>query len=139
MKKIWVIIVNVFLMVSMLVFVVLYATFEIKHNTEVQIEHFENTTVTMEHVTENYLEGEQRIRDVWAHYINKEDNHMTMEEAISFIGGSHVVPNASAHIVYTDTLLGYSTRFKETADISKEIEILKAEYQIIENAYNELK
>ena len=110
MKKIWVIIVNVFLMVSMLVFVVLYATFEIKNNTKVQIEHFENTTVTMEHVTENYLEGEQRICDVWAHYINKEDNHMTMEEAISFIGGSHVVPNASAHIVYVDTLLGYSTR-----------------------------
>ena len=95
-------------MVSMLVFVVIYSTLDAKNTTKVQIEHFENTTITMEHVTENYLEGEQRICDVWAHYINSED--MTIEDAASFIRISHVLPNASAHIVYTDTLTGYSTR-----------------------------
>ena len=108
MKRIWIIIVNVFIMVSMLVFVVVYSTVEAKNTTRVQIEHFENTTITMEHVTENYLEGEQRICDVWAHYINSEN--MNIEEAASFIRISHVLPNASAHIVYTDTLTGYSTR-----------------------------
>ena len=37
------------------------------------------------------------------------------------------------------TELTEATRNKETADISKEIDILKAEYKAIENAYNELK
>ena len=108
MKKLWVIIVNVFIMIAMLTFVVLYSNNENKVITQRQTEHFENTAITMEHVTENYLEGEQRICDVWARYINSED--MTIEDAVSFIRVSHVLANASAHIVYRDTLSGLSTR-----------------------------
>ncbi|MBQ6465677.1 MAG: hypothetical protein IJJ43_05365, partial [Oscillospiraceae bacterium] len=108
MKKSWVTIVNVLIMIALLTFVVLYSNFENRATAQRQIEHFENTTITMEHVTENYLEGEQRICDVWARYINSEN--MTIEDAVSFIRISHVLPNASAHIVYTDTLSGLSTR-----------------------------
>jgi signal transduction histidine kinase/DNA-binding response OmpR family regulator len=108
MKKSWVIIVNVVIMIVMVTFVVLHSSSESRNTTQRQIEHFENTTITMEHVTENYLEGEQRICDVWARYINSKD--MTIEEAISFIRISHVLPNASAHIIYRDTLTGLSTR-----------------------------
>jgi hypothetical protein len=108
MKKLWMILVNVLLMLGMLSFVVVYATLESQDVTRRQIEHFENTTITMEHVTENYLEGEQRICDVWAHYINSDD--LTIEQATDFVRISHVLPNASAHIVYTDTLTGLSTR-----------------------------
>ena len=113
MKKYWVIFVNVLIMIAMLTFVVLYSGFEHRDMTQRQIEHFENTTVTMEHVTENYLEGEQRICDVWARYINSKD--MTMEEAASFIRISHVLPNASAHIVFLDSLSGLSTRARQDA------------------------
>lgn len=102
MKKLWVIIVNISIMVTMLVFVAVYSALENKKTTRLQIEHFENTTITMEHVTENYLEGEQRLCDVWAHYINSQS--MTIEEAASFIRISHVLPNASAHLVYLDNL-----------------------------------
>ena len=109
-KRLWVGIINILIMFSMLTFVVLYSTFESRKATRTQIEHFENTTITMEHVTENYLEGEQRICDVWTHYINAEE--MTIDEAISFIRVSHVLPNASAHIVYTDTRTGLSTKAK---------------------------
>ena len=108
MKKTWIIIINVLIIIALLVFVVLYSRYTGRNTTQRQIEHYENTTVTMEHVTENYLEGEQRICDVWAHYINSKD--MTMEEAVSFIRISHVLPNASSHIVYCDTLSGLSTR-----------------------------
>ena len=111
MKKTWVVIVNVFIMIAMLAFVFFYSNYENREKTQRQIEHFENTTITMEHVTENYLEGEQRICDVWARYINSKD--MTIEEAISFIRVSHVLPNASAHIVYLDTLSGLSTRARQ--------------------------
>ena len=113
MKRIWVVIVNVIIMIAMLTFVVLYSDYESRISTQRQIEHFENTTITMKHVTENYLEGEQRICDVWARYINSED--MTIEEAVSFIRISHVLPNASAHIVYLDTLSGLSTKARQDA------------------------
>lgn len=115
MKKTWVIVINVFLMIAMLTFVTLYSSSVSQANLRRQTEHFENTTITMEHVTQNYLEGEQRICDVWAHYINS--TNMTMEEAISFIRTSHVLPNASAHIVDLETLTGVSTRaHNDTSD-----------------------
>ena len=105
-------------MISMLVFVVVYSTVQSKNDKARQIIDFENTTISMERVTENYLEGEQRICDVWARYINDEDSHMTMEEAVSFIRVSHVLPNASAHVLYRDTLTGLSTRAKQgTTDV----------------------
>ena len=127
MKRIWIIIVNVVIMVSMLVFVGVYSAVETKNTTKLQIEHFENTTITMEHVTENYLEGEQRLCDVWAHYINSEN--MTIDDAASFIRISHVLPNASAHIVFLETKTGLSTRNKsgvaESCPVSyKDIDIL---------------
>ena len=111
MKKTWITIVNVFIMIVMLTFVVLYSNLENKNAARRQIEHYESTTITMERVTENYLEGEQRICDVWARYINSEN--MTIEEAVSFIRISHVLQKASAHIVYLDTLSGLSTRARQ--------------------------
>ena len=88
MKKTWIIIVNILIMIALLSFVVFYSDYTNKETIQRQIEHFENTAITMEHVTENYLEGEQRICDVWARYINSKD--MTIEEAVSFIRISHV-------------------------------------------------
>lgn len=46
MKKTWVIVVNVLIMVAMLTFVVIYSGIESRNTTQVQIEHFENTTIT---------------------------------------------------------------------------------------------
>ena len=108
MKKSWFILFNVLIMMALLAFVVFYTRYTSRNTEKRQIEHFENTTITMEHVTENYLEGEQRICDVWAHYINSKD--MSIDDAVSYIRISHVLPNASAHIVFADTLTGLSTR-----------------------------
>ena len=110
MKKSLVIIGNVIIIAAILIFVVLYSSFEHTLSYRRQVEHFENIMVTMESVTENYLEGEQQICDVWAHFINSQN--MTMEEAAAFIRASHVLPNASAHLISLDTLTGLSTRPK---------------------------
>ncbi|MCR4589796.1 MAG: response regulator [Lachnospiraceae bacterium] len=110
-KKSFIIIVNVIIMAAILVFVVLYSGYTNRDSYLRQIENFVNTTVTMEQVTENYLEGEQRICDVWARYIN--NSAMTMEEAVGFIRDSHVLANTSAHLIYPDTLTGLSTRPKQ--------------------------
>ena len=111
MKKTLVIIFNVIIIAALLISVVLYSRFENSASYQRQIEHFESTMVTMESVTENYLEGEQQICDVWARYINSEK--MTMEEAADFIRASHVLENASAHLISLDTLTGLSTRPKQ--------------------------
>ena len=111
MKKIIVIIVNAIIIAAMLIFVILYSRFESTDSYLRQVDHFEDTMVTMENVTENYLEGEQQICDVWARYINSEN--MTMEEAAQFIRASHVLANASAHLISLDTLTGISTRPKQ--------------------------
>lgn len=107
-KRVWVILVNVLIMVGMVTFVSVYSYSENKATEKRQIEHFETMTVTMKHVTENYLEGEQRICDVWSHYINSEN--ITIQDATDFIRVSHVLKTASAHLVYLDTLSGLSTR-----------------------------
>jgi flagellar basal body-associated protein FliL len=115
MKKFLIIIINVILMAAILVFVVLYSGYENRESYRRQIENFENTTVTMERVTENYLEGEQRICDVWARYIN--GSKMTMKEAAEYIRASHVLADTSAHVISLDNLNGLSTRPKlGTAD-----------------------
>ena len=115
MKRPFIIVVNVVIMTAILIFVVFYSRFENRDSYRRQVEHFENTTVTMERVTENYLEGEQSICDIWAQYINSRT--MTMEEAIDYIRASHVLEITSAHLVALDTLTGLSTRPKPgTAD-----------------------
>ena len=53
MKKILIIIVNAVIMAAILVFVVLYSRFKSRDSCLRQIEHFEDTTVTMERVTQN--------------------------------------------------------------------------------------
>ena len=108
MKKIWLIIINVLIMASMLTFVFVYSNYENEAMKNRQINSFKNSTVTMESITENYLEGEQRICDVWAHYIESEG--MTIDEATDFIRTSHVLVDASAHLIYCDTLTGKSTK-----------------------------
>ena len=110
MKKIFIILVNVIIMAAILIFVVFYSKYESRVSYRLQVDHLENTIVTMEQVTENYLEGEQGICDVWAHYINSKST--TMEEAADFIRVSHVLENTSAHLISLDTLTGLSTRPK---------------------------
>ena len=72
MKKAYIIVVNVIIMITILIFVVLYSGYENRISYQRQIEHFEDTTVTMEQVTENYrrctavphpVTGSDRMRD----------------------------------------------------------------------------
>ncbi len=95
-------------MAGILIFVVIYSSYESRNVYRHQVENFRHTTETLERVTKNYLEGEQRICDVWAQYIDGRD--MSLEDAVEFIRESHVLANSSAHILYRDTLTGLSTR-----------------------------
>jgi len=119
MKKSLIMVVNVIIMAAILIFVILYSRFESRDSYRRQIENFENTTVTMKKVTENYLEGEQSVCDVWAKYID--GSKMTVEEAADFIRSSHVLSSTSAHVVALDILTGLSTRPKLGTDDEYEV------------------
>lgn len=114
MKKTWIIVVNIVLIAAILGFVIFYANLESNENFRHQMEAFKDTSGVMERVTENYLVGEQQICDVWARYIN--NRVLTMEAAADFTRRSHVLQNASAHVIYADTLSGLSTRPKLDSD-----------------------
>ena len=115
LKKSWIVMANVALVAAILAFVALYSNHERKENYEHQVEHFVNTTVAMERVTGNYMEGEQGICDNWAQYINSRD--LTLEEAAAYVGATHALPDTSAHLIDAETLEGYSTRPRlNTAD-----------------------
>ena len=108
MKKVVLLLLNIVIILGMFTFVVLYSHFERKNQYDDKITNFENMTLAMERITENYLQGEQSICDVWANYINS--RCMTLQEATDFIRSSHVSKSASAHLIYPDTLRGLSTR-----------------------------
>ena len=111
-KRYLIVLVNVAVMLGIIGFVLLYAQRAANELFATEVAQFETASVNMEQVTANYLEGEQSICDVWAHYINS--TPLTIDEAVSFIRSSHVSPDDSAHIVFTDDglLEGLSTRPK---------------------------
>ena len=108
LKTSWIVIANVALMCAILAFVVLYSNYEKKENYQHQVEHFVTSTIAMERVTGNYLEGEQGICDNWAQYINSQD--LTLEEAAEYVRATHAKGTTSAHLIDLETLTGYSTR-----------------------------
>ncbi|MBR3395190.1 MAG: hypothetical protein IKG76_05325, partial [Firmicutes bacterium] len=64
MKKNRLIPVNIILMLCILAFVAFYARHLGQADFDAKVVSFQNMTTAMEQVTENYLEGEQRICDV---------------------------------------------------------------------------
>ncbi len=107
MKKIWIGIVNVLIMILIVVFVMIYTNSEHEKLYKNQIELFESTAIRMNNMTENYLKSEQDICDNWANYINSEE--LTINEAIDFTAVSKKSAYASAHIIFKDSLKGLST------------------------------
>nr|AHF25600.1 two component system histidine kinase/response regulator hybrid protein [uncultured bacterium Contigcl_23] len=108
LKTSWIVMANVALVAAVLAFVALYSNHEKKENYNRQVEHFVNTTVAMERVTGNYLEGEQGICDNWAQYINSRE--LTLEEAAAYVRATHSQTTMSAHLIDAETLEGFSTR-----------------------------
>lgn len=97
MKKLPIILANIFIVFLILSFVTYYVHNEMIINQEYNKENFTNMTVGMEQVTTNYLISEQRTCDNWAHYIN--NKKMTMEEARDYLEIAQTIATNSAHVV----------------------------------------
>ena len=109
MKKALIILANVIIMFGIIVFVVQYANDKKNESSRRQTDDFYESTVALERVTANYLEGEQHICDTWANTINADE--MTTDEAMKFLTNALTVQGASAQIVFkeNDSFTGFST------------------------------
>ena len=110
MKRKLVILGNLLIVAAVIAFVVLYTGNERQRNLAARTDAFSNMTAAMENITTNYLEGEQRICNSWAHYINA--GGMTAEEAAAFVRESIAdTPDVMGHILFLEgqELTGFST------------------------------
>ena len=115
MKKNWMLIGNIVIVLAILSLILFYVGNEQKKMLASKMEAFENMTVAMENVTTNYLVGEQQVCSSWANYINAND--LTSEQAIAFVRDSITSPDIMAHILFTDgeELTGFSTAARGAA------------------------
>jgi len=136
MKKNWIIILNILIIGCVIAFVISYTHRQSVESRRTEIEAFENMTDGLKQVTSNYLTGEQRVCDVWAHYINSQS--FTMEEAAAFVRTSHVLPDVSAHLLYVDdgSLAGISTRPR--SDDPNNYSVSYAKIDLLQQIYSDI-
>ena len=108
MKKLSVLITNIVIVIFIIFFVVLHVTTQGDFHKERNRENFVNMTVSLERVTTYYLEGEQRLCNSWARYINH--NNLTLRQTIEYLNRVQVVKNYSSHVIMLDSLKGLSNR-----------------------------
>ena len=107
MRKIWIVIANILIMLLIVLFVIIYTNLDHAKVYNNQVKMFESTAIRMNNITENYLKTEQDICDNWANYINSKS--LDIDEALDFIVTSKKSLSASAHIIYKNTLTGLSS------------------------------
>ena len=102
--------VNILIVAGIILSVALYAAREHREIVAAQIDTFENLTVTMGHVAENYLEREQLICTIWASFITAGEK--SMEEAAERLQRVGARTGVTAHVLYIDdgSLRGFSTQ-----------------------------
>ena len=134
MKKLRIVLINILIIAFVVVVVFLYLGNSRQKAYRDELEHFRNLTSAMEKVTENYLEGEQHICDVWTHHINS--SKMTLEDAAEFVRDSHVHAKVSAHLILIDDGSmsglstkpgsdgGYSVSYKDMASIFNDLGLI---------------
>ena len=108
MKRRRVFSVNMFIVLSIAVFTLLYMRSDKKADRESQVSSFLDMTEGLSQVTANYLKNEQFICDTWAAYINS--NNPTLQEALDFVRQARPKKYSSVHIIFTDdnSFAGYS-------------------------------
>jgi len=107
MKTLRIVGVNVLIVLIVAAAVITYADIQMRMAEEAAVSAFENTANTMEEIVSNYLRDAQSTCSSWANYINA--NSMTMEEAVEFVRQSTTAPEESAHVIWWDSLTGFST------------------------------
>ena len=110
--------INIFIIAINVLFVggLAFGEYQYIHSSRMQTikankENFVAANTSLSSMTSNYLVGESHLCRSWANYLNN-DNHerLTLDEAIYFVEHSITDTDIMAHIVYSDTKQGISTK-----------------------------
>ena len=83
---------------------------------------FVATNTSLSSMTSNYLVGESHLCRSWANYLNNEAHErLTMDEAIYFVEHSITDKDIMAHIVNSETKIGFSTIGHSADPSNKEV------------------
>ncbi len=99
--------INIMIIVAAVIMAFKYYDSQVNLRYETVRANFSATVRTMERVAYGYLRSEQSICDNWSQYISRND--MTVEEALNFANKVDSNKSTMTHIIYYDTLEGYST------------------------------
>ncbi len=107
---------NVALIVTAVVFTVVYSRTTRDKQEKIMLDNFCNTMETMKQISQNHFDAEFSIVTDWSAYIS--EKQMTKEEALGYIREATAEETQEAHIVDMDTYEAWSTA---TTDGSNEI------------------
>lgn len=103
---------NVFLIMSAVVFTLSYSTYMRNQQRETRQESFVTAVESMKQISRNYIANEQGYVSDWAAYISARS--MTMSEALDYIRTTNTQDDKQAHIVDMDTFEAHSTFIDST-------------------------
>lgn len=107
MKHLLIIVINIIVIVGIAVGVISYANSQHRSSVNIAEQTFVRTTKLIGGIADNYLLDAQTICNSWAQFINAND--LTMSEVVDFLGKAKVIDEISDHIVWWDSLQGFST------------------------------
>ena len=123
MKRLFIILINCIIIVGVTISVVLYSQSAVQDSTEQSKTKFADTTAILEEIASNYLQDSQNVADQWAALVN--GSVMSMDEAVSMLKVMTDGQDASAQLIWKDTLTGLASSGKAadpsdyTVDYSK--------------------
>lgn len=122
---------NAVLIVGAIVASIAYSRSFREESNRLQKENFCTTIESMKQLSENYLAAEKAYADDWVAYIMHE--HMTMEEALTYIRTSNTRDNRYAHFVNMDDFAAQSSY------IINDSEWLNCYKDFVQSSYNSYK
>lgn len=108
------IICNVILILSAIVFTLTYSTHIKNQQRETRQDAFVTAVKSMKQISRNYIANEQGYVSNWAAYITSRS--MTMQEALDYIRTTNTQDEKQAHIVDMDTFEAHSTCISNGSD-----------------------
>lgn len=106
-KRVRIVFLNILIVLGVVVSVIAYANGQARSVEANAKSSFFNTADSMAEIASNYLKDSQNTCDSWANYMSK--TPMTMAEAVTFVAKSKTSENIAGHILWEDTLTGFST------------------------------
>ena len=113
-SRLWLILSNVVLIASAVVFIIAYSTYVRKEQRNTRTDAFISTVESMKQISTNNIVSERGYVNNWASYIT--ERGMTVDEALDYIRIANTQPDIQAHIVDMETYEARSTYIGKDGD-----------------------